>query len=114
MNPGNVSSPLDDAPPGCAACSRTVTSIPARARLIAHTSPFDPAPTTNTRRSEPIRYPAAAGDAPVSAVASLAGQRTAGGTYPRSRAISRVEHHLDHPILLLLELLIRRRCLRQR
>src|SRR5665213_4345630 len=51
MNPGRVASTLEDAPPGRGACSQTVTSSPARARLIAHTRPVEPAPITTTRLS---------------------------------------------------------------
>ena len=61
-NPGRVASPLDDAPPGASECSSTVTSSPARARLIAQTKPADPAPITATRLSLAIaqrHYPEA-------------------------------------------------------
>ena len=44
-----------DAPPGRGACSSTVTSSPARARLIAQTKPQEPAPMTSTRRSVILR-----------------------------------------------------------
>ena len=54
-NPGRVAATLVDAPPGRGACSRTVTSNPARARWIAQTRPVEPAPTTITRRSRGSR-----------------------------------------------------------
>ena len=53
-NPGRVAATLDDAPPGAGECSSTITSSPARARLIAQTRPADPAPITATRLSRVI------------------------------------------------------------
>src|ERR1700678_3842592 len=83
---------LEEAPPGRGACSRRVTCRPARARWIAATRPFDPAPTTTTRRSRLIvslsrLYAQASspiGTTPLSAIGSIA--RSAGTTVLSIRA----------------------------
>ncbi len=48
--PGSVSSSVRVPPPGVEAASKTVTSHPARASVMAATNPFGPAPTTTADR----------------------------------------------------------------
>jgi hypothetical protein len=61
--PGSVQCTELVAPPGCGACSSTVTSQPAAARWIAATSPLCPAPITSTRVTG-TAYPSTGGGAP--------------------------------------------------